>query len=76
MSLLLVLPSTTLEMIRSSGSGRSSIALNESGLALINSQRLRLRLPKIVFFLNRYLICPLILCVMCNTYVQKAKKLK
>jgi len=30
----LVLPPTTLEMIRSSGSGRSSILFNESGLAL------------------------------------------
>ena len=61
----LVLPSTTLKMIRSSGYGRSSIAFHKSGLALINSQRLRWRLPKIIFFLNRYLICPLILCVTC-----------
>jgi hypothetical protein len=30
----LVLPSTTLKMIRSSGSGRSSIAFNESSLVL------------------------------------------
>jgi hypothetical protein len=63
----LVLPSTTLDMIRSSGYGRSSIAFNESGLALINFQRLRWRLPRIAFFLNRYVICPLILCVTCKT---------
>jgi hypothetical protein len=52
----LVLPSITLDMIRSSGYGRSSIALDESGLVFINSQRLRWRLPKIAFFLNRYVI--------------------
>ena len=67
----LVLPSTTLKMIRLSGYGRASIAFNESGLALINSQRLRWQLPKIVFFLNRYVICSMILCVTCNTCVQK-----
>jgi hypothetical protein len=66
----LILPSITL-VIRLSGSGRSSIAFNESGLALINSQRLRWRLPKIVFFLNRYIICSLILCVTCNTCATK-----
>ena len=70
----LVLSSTTWEMIRSSGSGRSSITFNESGLALISSQRLRWRLPKIVFFLNRYVIRLLILCVMCNICAQKANK--
>jgi hypothetical protein len=72
----LILPSTTLMMIRSSGYGRSSIAFNESGLALINSQRLRWRLPKIVFFLNRYVICPLILCVTCKTCAQRTNKLE
>jgi hypothetical protein len=72
----LILPSTILMMIRSSGSGRSSIAFNESGPALINSQRLRWRLPKIVFFLNRYLICPLILCVTCKTCAQRTNKLE
>jgi hypothetical protein len=72
----LVLSSTASEMIRSSGYGRSSTAFNESGLALINSQRLRWRLPKIVFFLNRYVTCLLILCVTCNTYAQKANKLE
>ena len=72
----LVLLSTTLKMIRSSGYGRSSISFNESGLALINSQRLRWRLPKIAFFLNRYIICPLILCVRCNQCAQKTNKLE
>ena len=73
----LVLPSTTLKMIRSSGSGRSSIAFNESGFALINSQRLRSwRLPKIVFFLNRYAICLLIWCVICKTCTKKTNKLE
>jgi len=72
----LVLPSTTLDIIRLSGYGCLSIAFNESGLTLINSQRLRWRLPKIIFFLNRYVICPLILCITCNIYTQKANKLK
>jgi hypothetical protein len=60
-------------MTRSSGSGRSSIVFNESGRALINSQRLRWRLPKIIFLLNRYVICPLILCVTvtCKTCAQR-----
>jgi len=63
-------------MIRSSGSGRSSIAfINESGLALIiDSQRLRWRLPKIIFFLNRYVICPLISCVPSNPCAQITNK--
>jgi len=58
----------TFEVIRSSGFGRLSSAFNTFAYALIVSQRLRWRLPKIIFIVNRYFNASLLLCVTWNIY--------
>ena len=62
----------TLEIIRSSGSGRSSSAVNFFGYT-DHKPSLRWRLPKIIFIFNRYVATSLILCVTCNTLNRKYK---
>src|ERR1700734_3337426 len=47
-------------IIRSTGSGRLSNAFNPSGCDLTSSTRLRWRLPKIIFLINRYLFSSVI----------------
>ena len=50
-------------MVSSSGFGRLSTAFNPSGYFLILPLRLRWRLPKIIFIINRYVITMLLLYV-------------
>jgi hypothetical protein len=57
----------TLEMFRFPGFGRSSKTFNPTGYALTLYLRLRWRLPKGIFIVNRYIITLLLMHVICNT---------
>jgi len=63
---LLILLLITFEMARSSGFGRLWSAFKPSGYTWSIAQRLRWRLPKVLFIFNRYILTALILYVTCD----------